>query len=245
VVFPVTIDVSVVVPVMNEQDNVRTLLSEIVDALQGEFFEVLFVDDCSSDQTVAILTSAKAEVSELRVLQHKQNCGQSSGVRTGVLHAAGDTLVVLDGDGQNDPADIPALLAAYRRADQPKNLAMVGGVRQGRKDTEFKKFASRVGNKIRQSLLKDRSVDAGCGLKVFSKASFLRLPYFDHMHRFMAALMLREGFEVDFVPVNHRPRMHGTSKYGVFDRLLVSLSDMLGIIWLKRRCRLPSQVDEV
>lgn len=232
------------VPVMNEEDNVTSLLAEIVAALKGERFEVLFVDDCSSDGTVPALQGAKGETPELRVLQHRQNCGQSSAIRTGVLRASGELVIVLDGDGQNDPADIPALLEAFRHDDRPANLAMVGGVRQGRKDTAFKKFASRVGNRVRQGLLKDRSQDAGCGLKIFRRSSFLQLPYFDHMHRFMAALMIREGFEVYFIPVNHRARVHGTSKYGVLDRLLVSLSDILGVIWLRRRCRLPADVDE-
>lgn len=240
-----TIDVSVVVPVMDEQDNVNTLLNEIVTALEGEAFEVLFVDDLSRDRTVEILKDAKQATPQLRVLCHQENCGQSTAVRTGVLHAKGDLVVVLDGDGQNDPADIPALLETFRRSDQPANLGMVGGLRQGRQDSLNKKLTSRVGNAIRRKLLDDRTTDAGCGLKVFTRTAFLEVPHFDHMHRYMSALMLREGYEVDFIPVNHRAREFGRSKYGFLDRALVSLSDIFGIMWLRRRARRPSNVDEV
>ena len=240
-----SVEISVVVPVMNEEDNVLSLVEEIVSALQGEPFEVIFVDDFSSDKTVEILQAAQADFATLRCLAHDRNCGQSSAVRTGVLHAKGSLVAVLDGDGQNDPADIPALLAAFRHGDAPANLAMVGGERQGRKDSGWKKLASKIGNGIRQRLLRDESRDSGCGLKVISRASYLKLPYFDHMHRFMAALMLREGYAVSYVPVNHRARVHGTSKYGVLDRLWVSLSDIRGVMWLRKRCRLPRDVREI
>jgi glycosyltransferase involved in cell wall biosynthesis len=241
----VSIEVSVVVPVMNEEDNVRSLAEEIVTALEGERFEVIFVDDFSRDGTVDILKAAQQDFAPLRCLKHDRNCGQSSAVRSGVLAAQGDLVCVLDGDGQNDPADLPALLAAFRDATASANLGMVGGVRQGRKDTAFKRFASKVANAVRQRLLRDECPDSGCGLKVFSRERYLLLPYFDHMHRFMAALMLRHGYAVSYVPVNHRARMHGQSKYGVFDRLWVSFSDLRGVMWLRKRCQLPGNVDEI
>lgn len=239
------VEISVVVPVMNEEDNVRPLAEEIVAGMAGEAFELLFVDDCSADRTVQVLQELAREIPQLRPLKHDTNCGQSSAVRTGVLHAKGGIVGVLDGDGQNDPADFPALLKALRDPSAPDNLMMVGGERQKRKDTPWKRFASKAGNGIRRKMLRDKGRDAGCGIKVFHREAFLRLPYFDHMHRYMAALMLREGFEVHFVPVNHRPRTAGSSKYGVLDRLWVSISDVMGVMWLRRRARLPQKVDEI
>lgn len=239
-----TIEVSVVVPVMNEEDNILPLLDETVTSLKDENLEVIFVDDCSTDKTHELLVEAKAKYPMLRILRHNNNCGQSSSIRTGILAAHGEVVAVMDGDGQNDPADFPALLAAYRDPGAPENLRMVQGHRQKRQDTSNKKLASRLGNGIRQKLIRDRAPDAGCGIKVFSREIFLRLPYFDHMHRYMAALFLREGCEVHFVPVSHRARAHGTSKYGILDRLWVSISDIFGVMWLQRRGRLPTSVDE-
>lgn len=239
-----SIDVSVVVPVMNEEDNIIPLIRETVAALNGESFEVVIVDDCSTDKTWEILVAAKAEFPMLRCLAHENNCGQSSSIRTGILAAHGEIIAVMDGDGQNDPADFPALLAAYRDPAAPEPLRFVQGHRQNRKDTASKKIASKIGNGIRQRLIKDRAPDTGCGIKVFSREIFLRLPYFDHMHRYMSALILREGYEVAFVPVHHRPRVHGASKYGNLDRALVSIRDLLGVMWLQRRGRLPRSVTE-
>lgn len=239
-----SIDVSVVVPVMNEEDNIIPLIRETVAALEGESFEVVIVDDCSTDATWDLLARAKAEFAELRCLKHDINCGQSSSIRTGIAAARGGIIAVMDGDGQNDPADFPALLARYRDPTTPQNLAMVQGHRQKRKDTVSKKLASKLGNGIRQWLIRDGAPDTGCGIKVFSRDVFVRLPYFDHMHRYMAALVLREGFQVDFVPVNHRARAHGQSKYGNFDRALVSIRDLMGVMWLQRRARLPGSVEE-
>jgi dolichol-phosphate mannosyltransferase len=240
----VSIDVSVVVPVMNEEDNILPLLRETIEALGGESFEVIIVDDCSSDKTHECLVGAKADNPVLRVLRHDVNCGQSSSIRTGILAARGDVIAVMDGDGQNNPADFPALLAAYRDPSAPDNLRLVQGHRQKRKDTGPKKLASKLGNGIRQKLIKDRAPDAGCGIKVFSRETFLRLPYFDHMHRYMAALVLREGAEVQFVPVSHRAREHGVSKYGILDRLWVSIRDLMGVMWLQNRGRMPGDVTE-
>lgn len=239
-----SIDVSVVVPVMNEEGNIIPLIRETVAALEGESFEVVVVDDCSTDKTWEMLLEAKAEFPMLRCLGHENNCGQSSSIRTGILAAHGEIIAVMDGDGQNDPADFPALLAAYRSPAALETLRFVQGHRQNRKDTASKKVASKIGNGIRQRLIKDRAPDTGCGIKVFSREIFLRLPYFDHMHRYMAALFLREGYEVDFVPVHHRPRVHGASKYGNLDRALVSIRDLMGVMWLQRRGRLPRSVSE-
>ena len=234
------IEISVVVPVMNEAENVGPLVLEIVAALRGQGpAEIIFVDDGSSDATVETLNRLKAELPNLRVISHQGNYGQSRAIRTGVRAARGPIIVTLDGDGQNDPADIPALIAALRTAG-PK-VAMIGGVRQKRQDTWQKKMASRFANGFRSRMLGDNTVDTGCGLKAFKRDAFLVLPYFDHMHRYMAALMQREGYEVGAAPVGHRPRQHGQSKYGVIDRALVGISDIRGVMWLKKRSRgIPS-----
>lgn len=228
---------SVVVPVKDEAENIEPLVREIAAALEGESsHEIVFVDDGSGDATAAILKDLKTALPQLRVIQHGRNMGQSRGVRTGVRAARGDIVVVLDGDGQNDPADIPRLVEALRHADTPR-VALVQGQRVRRQDSMKKKLASRFGNRVRRWILDDGASDVGCGLKAFKREAFLGLPYFDHMHRYMVALMLREGYEVRFVEVNHRPRLHGASKYGVLDRLMVSITDLMGVRWLQRRHR--------
>ena len=225
--------VSVVVPVKDEAQNVAPLVREIAAAMAREpGHEIIFVDDGSSDGTAQALADLKAEVPALRVLRHARNLGQSRGIRSGVRAARGDIIVTLDGDGQNDPADIPALLELLRRDPA---LGLVSGVRVKRKDTASRRFASRVGNKLRNQLLKDGAIDTGCGLKAFRTAAFLDLPYFDHIHRFLIALVLRDGWKVAYVPVNHRARLTGRSKYTNFGRLLVSVGDILGVRWLQRR----------
>ena len=238
--------ISVVVPVMNEEGNVETLLNEIVTALRGlSSFEALFVDDLSSDGTLAKLQALKSEVPELRVIAHDVNCGQSAAIRSGILNARGELVITLDGDGQNNPADIPKLLAQYDRAGRPANERMVAGQREKRMDTWSKRIASRVGNGVRGWLLKDSTRDTGCGLKLFEREAFLRLPYFDHMHRFLPALMMREGYDISHVDVSHRERQSGTSKYTNLQRLWVSLSDLFGVIWLRNRARMPGERREL
>jgi len=233
--------ISVVVPVMNEEGNVQMLLDEITSALRGvETFEVLFVDDLSTDGTLAALTTAKPGSPELRVIAHDKNCGQSSAVRSGIICARGTLIATLDGDGQNNPADIPNLIARYDRSDRDPNERMVAGQREKRQDTWSKRMASKFGNGVRGFLLNDRTRDTGCGLKLFEREAYLRLPYFDHMHRYLPALMLREGYEISHVDVSHRGRATGTSKYTNLGRLWVSISDIFGVIWLRNRCRLPS-----
>jgi glycosyltransferase involved in cell wall biosynthesis len=226
------ISISVVVPVKDEAGNVVPLAREIAAALKGEPHEILFVDDGSSDGTAEALTALRAEIPQLRVLRHSRNLGQSRGIRSGVQGARGEIVVTLDGDGQNDPADIPKLLSVLRADPE---TAMVSGVRVRRRDSASRRLASRLGNGFRRTLLGDGAADTGCGLKAFRRAMFLELPYFDHLHRFLIALVQREGGKVAFVPVNHRPRLTGASKYTNFGRLLVSVQDLLGVRWLQQR----------
>jgi len=233
-----SVQVSVVVPVKDEAGNVVPLAREIAAALHGESYEAIFVDDGSSDSTVAELLSLRDSM-PVRVLSHGRNLGQSRAVRTGVRAARAPLVVTLDGDGQNNPADIPKLIAAFRGAANDPAVAMIAGERAKREDSWKKRWASRYGNKIRRWMLSDNAKDTGCGLKAFRREAFLELPYFDHMHRYLITLMLREGHQVYFMPVGHRPRGAGRSKYGVWDRAMVGLTDLLGVMWLKRRFRGP------
>jgi dolichol-phosphate mannosyltransferase len=236
------IAVSVVVPVKDEAGNVGPLAREIAAALTAEPHEIIFVDDGSTDATAAELQALKTEIPALRVLRHVRNLGQSRSIRTGVLAARGGIVVTLDGDGQNDPADTPKLLAMLR---SDPGLAMVSGVRVRRQDKASRRLASRLGNGLRNALLGDGASDTGCGLKAFHRDAFLGLPYFDHMHRFLIALTQREGGRVAYVPVNHRPRLQGASKYTNFGRLLVSVHDLLGVRWLQRRHRGSGKIEEL
>ncbi|NQW00369.1 MAG: glycosyltransferase family 2 protein [Rhodospirillales bacterium] len=226
---------SVVVPVKNEVDNVEPLISEIAASLRGdETFEIIYVDDGSDDRTAERLVELTGPYPELRVFRHKTCCGQSVAICTGVENAQAALIATLDGDGQNDPADIPALLKAIRASE---NIArtMVVGLRAKRRDTVVRRLSSRVANFIRSRLLRDQTADTGCGLKVFPRAAFMAMPHFNHMHRFLPALMLRGGGRVISVDVNHRPRERGTSKYGVWNRLWVGIVDICGVMWLIRR----------
>lgn len=240
-----TPDISVIVPVYNEEENVAKLVDEIAVALQGEAYEMLFVNDASTDGTLETLKALKENYPALRPISHRKNAGQSRAVRSGVLAAKGTYIATLDGDGQNDPADIPALYAQMTRPDAPDSLALVGGRRAKRQDSWAKKIGSRFGNGIRKKLLNDQADDTGCGLKVFKREAFLRLPYFDHVHRYIPALMLREGYDIEFCDVNHRHREFGVSKYTNFGRLMVSIADLRGVMWLNRRARNPEGWDEV
>ncbi|HKT54353.1 MAG TPA: glycosyltransferase family 2 protein [Caulobacteraceae bacterium] len=236
-------DFSIVAPVFNEEGAITELVREIAAAFEGSAFEIVVVDDASRDHTLAAVIHLKAEVPALRVIRHHRNAGQSRAIRSGVLAARAPIVVTLDGDGQNDPADAPKL--ARRLAAGPPNLAMVGGERVGRQDSASKKLASRVGNGVRGRLLGDGAADTGCGLKAFRREAYLRLPYFDHMHRYLPALFLREGFEIAFEPVGHRPRRAGVSKYTNIGRLWVSIWDLAGVVWLKARAREAGVVEEV
>jgi dolichol-phosphate mannosyltransferase len=236
-------DISVVVPVFDEEGAAPALAREIAAAFKGRSYEMVFVDDASRDGTRAALKALSAEIPQLRVLAHRKNSGQSRAVRSGILGARGSIIVTLDGDGQNDPADGPTLVDALLAG--PPELALVGGERVKRQDSYAKKVASRVGNGVRKRLLRDTANDTGCGLKAFRREAFLRLPYFDHIHRYLPALMQREGYLTAFLPVNHRHRQTGASKYTNLGRLWASLSDLFGVIWLQSRARNPGAVDEV
>ena len=224
---------SVVVPVRNEGANILPLVGEIRAALAGVAHEIVYVDDGSADDTPARLQDAGVVVR-----RHRASCGQSAAIITGVRAAAGEWVATLDGDGQNDPADIPALFARAQADNGPGPL-LVAGHRTRRRDSWVKRRSSRVANRVRAGLLGDATPDTGCGLKLFRRVSFLELPQFDHMHRFLPALFLRAGGRVVSVPVNHRPRVRGRSNYGTFDRLWVGLVDLAGMYWLQRRWRRP------
>ena len=227
---------SVVVPVYNEQDNVAPLVGEIVAALRGSVdFEIVYVDDDSTDATLARLQALKAEVPELRIVRHLANGGQSTATRNGVKAARGAWIATLDGDGQNDPADIPKLLAERDRA--ASDVKLFAGWRVDRKDSGSKRWASKAANAIRSRMLRDETPDTGCGIKLFEREAFLDLPYFDHMHRYLPALMQRAGWKTVSVPVNHRHRGSGVSKYNNLNRALVGIADLRGVAWLNRRNR--------
>ncbi len=235
--------ISVVVPVKNEQDNVEPLVREISAALTDcAKFEIIYVNDGSTDRTPQVLERLKAEFPMLRVIAHRASCGQSQAVATGVKHARYEWVATLDGDGQNDPADIPSLIAALADPSQPANLQLLAGWRNKRQDTFIRKLSSKIANGVRSRFLRDNTPDTGCGLKVFARATFLELPHFDHMHRFLPALVQRNGGAVVSVPVNHRPRERGTSKYGIHNRLWVGIVDLFGVAWLQRRIRRPEIV---
>ena len=227
---------SVVVPVYNEQDNVAPLVGEIVAALRGSVdFEIVYVDDDSTDATLARLQALKAEVPELRIVRHLANGGQSTATRNGVKAARGAWIATLDGDGQNDPADIPKLLAERDRA--ASDVKLFAGWRVERKDSGSKRWASKWAKAIRSRMLRDATPDTGCGIKLFEREAFLDLPYFDHMHRYLPALMQRAGWKTVSVPVNHRHRGSGVSKYNNLNRALVGIADLRGVAWLNRRNR--------
>jgi len=237
-----TPDISIVVPVHDEAGAAAPLAREIAAAFAGRAHEIIFVDDASRDSTLAELRALAAELPSLRILAHTTNAGQSRAVRTGVLAARASIIVTLDGDGQNPPADAPRLADALMAA--PPSVALIGGVRQMRQDSQAKLRASRWANRIRKRLLGDDADDTGCGLKAFRRDVFLRLPYFDHIHRYLPALVIREGYENRYLPVGHRHRETGRSKYTNWGRLRASVSDLLGVIWLKSRSRQPGPVSE-
>ena len=226
--------VSAVVPVRNEAGNIAPLLAEIAAALEGEWpFEVVYVNDGSTDETEAELQRLKALHPWLRRVRHAQTCGQSAAVRSGVAAARAPVVVTLDGDGQNDPAFIPAMIRALE-AGAPR-VALVAGQRVGRKASGYKKLQSRIANSVRSAILRDGTRDTGCGLKAFRRDVFLDLPYFDGLHRFLPALVRRDGYGIGYVDVVDRPRGYGVSNYGMWDRLWIGIVDLAGVWWLLRR----------
>lgn len=225
---------SVVIPFLDEADAIPCLLAEVTAALDGTPFEIVAVNDGSTDRTPQILADIARGDPRLRVLTHPRRAGQSTAIRTGVRAARHPWIVTLDGDGQNPPDQIPHLVAALLAADQA-GVGMVQGERAVRRDGLSKRIGSRVANGIRGALLKDRIGDSGCGLRLFRRDAYLELPFFDHLHRFMPAMMLREGWAVRTAPVSHRPRATGRSKYGNLQRALVGIIDLAGAAWLIRR----------
>jgi dolichol-phosphate mannosyltransferase len=236
-------EISVVVPVRNEAGNVVPLVAEIAAVLPDRSFEVVFVNDGSTDETEARLLALMAERPWLRQIRHRESCGQSAAVRTGVAMARGPIVVTLDGDGQNDPAFIPPMVAALQNG--VPRLGLVAGQRVSRKATGFKQMQSRFANAVRRAVLRDGTRDTGCGLKAFPRDLFMGLPYFDGLHRFLPALVRREGFAVGYVDVVDRPRRHGASNYGMWDRLGVGILDLAGVSWLIRRRKRVPRYEEV
>lgn len=234
-------ELAVVVPVKNEADNILPLVTEIHAALNGVVeFEIIYVDDGSTDATGQKLLAAKAQFPQLRFLRHRASCGQSQAIATAVKHARAPLIAMLDGDGQNDPADIPSMLARWRaEPETSREKLLIAGWRANRKDTSSRRWASKAANAIRAWALRDNTPDTGCGSKLFSRALFLDLPRFDHMHRYLPALTIRAGGTVESVVVNHRPRGAGASNYSNLRRALVGVPDLLGVMWLMRRSRNP------
>jgi dolichol-phosphate mannosyltransferase len=236
--------VSIVVPVRNEADNVAPLIAEIVDALGSRWaYEIIYVNDGSTDATADRLAAMMKQHPQLRQLKHAVSSGQSAAVRSGVRAARGAIVATLDGDGQNNPAFLPDLIAAVEKGGGRVGLA--AGQRVGRKDTGFKKLQSRIANGVRNSILRDGTRDTGCGLKAFPREIFLSMPYFDGLHRFLPALVRREGFDIAYVDVIDRPRHSGVSNYGFFDRLWIGIMDLAGVWWLIRRKKTTPVATEV
>jgi len=236
--------VSIVVPVRNEAENIVPLIDEIAAALGARWaYEIIYVNDGSTDATADRLADAMKQRTNLRQLRHVVSSGQSAAVRSGVRAARGPIVATLDGDGQNNPAFLPDLIAAIEKGGERVGLA--AGQRVGRKDTGFKKLQSRVANAVRNGILHDGTRDTGCGLKAFRRDVFLMLPYFDGLHRFLPALMRREGYEIAYVDVVDRPRRSGVSNYGFFDRLWIGILDLFGVWWLIRRKKPTPVVTEV
>lgn len=232
-------DLSIVIPARNEQGNIQPLVAEIRQAIPAGYrYEIIYVDDGSTDNTASeILAEQKQTDVPVKLVRHVSSAGQSTALYSGVLQASGRWIVSMDADGQNDPADIPSMLE--RAATQTCPHFCIAGYRHQRKDTFSKRLQSRIANGIRQRMLRDQVPDTGCGIKLLPRNTFMLLPFFDHMHRFIPALVRRIGGRILVVPVNHRDRTHGTSKYTLFSRLGVGIVDMLGVMWLQRRCPQP------
>ena len=233
--------VSVVIPALNEAENIGALIDEVAAALADRTpYEVLVIDDGSTDETATVARGRRGAGLPVRVLRHGRRSGQSAAIVTGVRAAAGDWILTLDGDGQNDPGDAPALLEKAWADD----LDLVGGLRLKRRDRWSRRMATRIANGLRQALLKDGCADTGCGLKVVRRSVFARLPYFNGLHRFLPALVLSYGGRVAYLPVGHRPRVHGITKYTNWRRALAGIADLRGVMWLRKRTVLPDTVTE-
>ncbi len=231
---------SFVIPMHNESGNCATLIEEInaMAAPRWEDYEILCIDDASTDNTLTLLQDLSIRIPRVVIIAFAANCGQSTALCAGIRAARGELIVTLDGDGQNDPADVPAMVDLLL-AKKEDNVCMVAGWRKDRKDTFWRRLSSKVANRVRSFLLRDNTPDTGCGLKVFYRQTFMDLPWFDHMHRFLPSLVQRGGGRVLSVEVRHRPRRHGKSHYGTLDRLRVGVVDLLGVAWLQRRYKIP------
>ncbi len=237
--------ISVVIPAYNEEGNIGRLVNETFAAVPGDMIgEVIVVDDFSTDGTAAEINALKQQNPKLRLVRHLSNAGQSASVRTGILAARFAVIATMDGDGQNDPADIPALLSKLGKPGDRTQPALVGGVRTNRRDTGSKKFASRAANWIRDAVLRDDCPDTGCGIKVFWRDAFLLLPFFTSIHRYLPALFQTYGYKTAYQPVNDRPRLAGVSKYNNFNRALIGLYDLFGVSWLRRRTKTPQTAED-
>ena len=237
---------SVVVPMYNEADNAEPLITEIATAIEDEFdAEIIVVDDGSSDATWQNLLTLSHSISRLKPIRHKQNKGQSAALVTGIRFARYPWVITLDGDGQNDPADIPEMIRLLAAKSHFHENYLIAGNRRKRKDTWLKRISSRVANNVRSRLLQDDCMDTGCGLKIFPRDIFLRLPHFNHMHRFLPYLFKLYQVPIANIKVNHRPRQSGCSKYGFHDRLWAGIVDIIGVLWLKaRNCHVEAEVPE-
>ncbi len=234
---------SIVIPAHNEAGNLPGLIDEVVAAFAGRRdYEIVVVDDASSDDSPRVLGGMQQRFPQLRVLRHERNAGQSAALINGVRHARGQWIGTLDGDAQNDPADLPRLLAEIERRDDP-TLKLIQGWRTARRDSAIKRASSRIANAARGGLLRDATPDSGCGIRVVERVALLNAPAFDHMHRFIPALIRQGGWKVDSLPVNHRQRGVGSSHYGTWNRLWVGIVDLFGVAWLGRRVRV-TRVDE-
>ena len=229
--------ISVVIPVLNESENIANLINEIREAAaQAPISEIVIVDDASTDNTIDVVKSCRNDaLPRIKIIAHSVRGGQSAGLRTGIRHASYTLVVTMDGDGQNNPADIPALYQKWSHGNLSTPMRLIAGQREKRIDSLLKKFTSRTGNFIRNFVLRDGVRDTGCSLKLFRRDDYLALPYFNHMHRYLPALFLREYGSIELVDVSHRPREAGVSKYGFWDRAFAGLSDLLGVLWLKTR----------
>lgn len=237
-------ELSVIVPVYNEHENIASLANEIKNALEGRFrYEIIYVDDGSVDGTLECLRTLKKTIQPLRILHHQARCGQSTALYSGIRAARAPWIATLDGDGQNDPVDI-VFLTEMRDEVNDSKLGLLAGWRASRQDSWVRRLSSRVANSVRATALGDRTPDTGCGLKLLRRDAYLELPYFDHMHRFLPALVQRAGWKVISVKVTHRPRIRGRSKYGIGNRLWVGVVDLMGVMWLMRRSRIP-HINEV
>jgi len=230
-------ELSIVIPVYNEEQSIKVLIEEITNSITNINYEIVVVDDSSNDKTLSVLKKIKSNNKRLRIIKHEENYGQSFAVRSGVKNSKSQWIATLDGDGQNDPADIPKLYLALIQQSSKNNNVLIAGHRVHRKDSWLKKLSSKYANRIRSNLLNDEVPDTGCGLKLFSRDFFLDLPSFNHMHRYIPALYISRGGKIFSLEVNHRHREKGKSKYGFNNRFWVGILDLFGVSWLQKRSK--------